>query len=494
MKKLRRASFVLASAALLTGMLSACGTSNDNSNNGGNAGNAGTTNEGTNAAADNGGNAATNDAPANDASTKKITISIYYPTPDLVEKRALEDDKIKRFNEKYPNVEIVKSDWQYNPNEIGIKMGANEAPTLFNTYATEGKFLAERGWAADITDLFNAYEFKDQMNPILQNQFIIDGKVYGIAQQGYVTGTVVNKKMLDDKGVAVPSYDWTWDDMLNTAKAVADTKKGISGIAPMGKGNESGWNWTNFLFEAGGEIQTVDGGKVTAAFNSDAGVKALEFYHKLAWEANAIPKDFALGWGDAVGAWAQGRTAMVIAGPDGPVDQGLNQGGMKPEDILVYPMPKADASGKHTGVLGGDFLVINPNATKDEQEMAFRYATFDYFSDKGLESVEASIQQRKTDGKFFVPPVIQYFTDSSDYGQKVKAVYDKYDNVYQYSPEIMSLLDGKPEAQFNTQDYYAEMTLNVQSVFSKKDVDIKASLDNSAKKMQEKFYDNIKVQ
>ena len=56
------------------------------------------------------------------------------------------------------------------------------------------------------------------MNPILQDQFIIDGKVYGIAQQGYVTGTVVNKKMLEDKGVAVPSYDWTWDDMLNTAK------------------------------------------------------------------------------------------------------------------------------------------------------------------------------------------------------------------------------------------------------------------------------------
>ncbi|SFJ49111.1 hypothetical protein SAMN02799624_04713 [Paenibacillus sp. UNC496MF] len=185
---------------------------------------------------------------------------------------------------------------------------------------------------------------------------------------------------------------------------------------------------------------------------------------------------------------------MVIAGPDGPVDQGLNQGGMKPENILVYPMPKMDASGKHTGVLGGDFLVINPNAAKEEQETAFKYATFDYFSDKGLESVEASIQQRKTDNKYFVPPVIQYFTDDSEYGRKVKAVYAKYDNVYPYSPDIMSLLDGKPEAQFNTQDYYAEMTLNVQSVFSNKNVDVKAALDASAKKMQEKFYNAIKVE
>ncbi|TCZ76524.1 ABC transporter substrate-binding protein [Paenibacillus albiflavus] len=428
-----------------------------------------------------------------DITKKNVTISIYYPTPDLVERRALEDDKIKRFNEKYPNVKIVKSEWQYNPNEIGIKMGANEAPTLFNTYATEGKFLAERGWAADITDLFNSYEFKDQMNPILQDQFKINGKVYGIAQQGYVTGTVVNKKMLDDKQVPVPDYDWTWEDMLNTAKGVADPGKGISGIAPMGKGNESGWNWTNFLFEAGGDIQKIDGGKVLATFNSDAGVKALTFYNRLKWEANAIPQDWALGWGDAVGAFAQGRTAMVIAGPDGPVDQALNQGGMKPADVLVYPMPAMEKGGKHTGVLGGDFLVVNPNASKDEQEIAFKYATFDYFSDKGLASLEENIQQRKKDNKYFVPQVIQYFNDNSEYGKKVAALYNKYDNVYQYDPKITTLWDGKPEAQFNTQDYYATMTNVVQEVFSKKDADPKAQLEAAAKLVQEKFFNQIKV-
>ena len=73
----------------------------------------------------------------------------------------------------------------------------------------------------------------------------------------------------------------------------ADPKAGISGIAPMGKGNEAGWNWTNFLFEAGGDIEVNEGGKVKAVFNSEAGVKALDFYKKLRWEANAIPQDWA---------------------------------------------------------------------------------------------------------------------------------------------------------------------------------------------------------
>jgi len=430
---------------------------------------------------------------AADPTQLKATISIYYPTPDLVEKRALEDDKIKRFNEVYPNVEIVKSDWQYNPNEIGIKMGANEAPTLFNTYATEGKFLAEKGWAADITELFNAYDKKDQLNPILLDQFNIGGKIFGIPQQGYVVATVINKKMLDDKGVAAPPLDWTWEDMLNTAKGVADPAKGISGVAPMGKTNDAGWNWTNFLFQAGGEIQAIEGGKVVAKFNSDAGLKALEFYKQLK-DANVIPADWALAWGDAVGAFAQGRTAMVYAGPDGPLDQALNQGGIAPENLLVYPMPAATKGGKHTGVLGGDFLVINPNATPDEQFAAFQYAVFDYFSDKGLESLDQNIQARKAENKYFVPPVIQYFKQDSEYGAKVKAVYDKYDNVYQYSNELMTLLDGKPEAQFNTQDYYGAMTNVIQEVFSKKDVNLRDQLDAAAKTVQEKFYDSIKVE
>ncbi|MCR2802322.1 ABC transporter substrate-binding protein [Paenibacillus soyae] len=478
---MRKFSMMMALVMSLTLLLAAC-----SGNNGGNNANK----PGSDPSA-----APSNDVGAppaeEDITQKKVSISIYYPTPDRVEDRALEDDKIKRFNEVFPNVEVIKSDWQYNPNEIGIKMGANEAPTLFNTYASEGKFLAEKGWAADITELFNNYEFKDQMNPVLQDLFTVDGKVYGIAQRGYPTGVAVNKKMLDEKGIAIPPFDWTWEDMLNTAKAVSDPDAGISGIAPMGKGNEAGWNWTNFLFTAGGDIQSVDGGKVTATFNSDAGVKAMEYYNQLKWEANAIPLDWALGWGDAVSAFAQSRTAMVIAGPDGPVDQGLNQGGMSPDDILVYPIPAYEKGGKHYGVLGGDFLVINPNATKDEQEIAFRYATFDYFSDKGLESLEQNIQARKADNKFYVPAVLQYFKSDSEYGAKVTELFGKHDNVYQYGQETLGLIDGKPESQFNTQDYYGAMTNVIQEVFSKEGVDIKAQLDMTAKLVQEKFYDTI---
>jgi hypothetical protein len=126
--------------------------------------------------------------------------------------------------------------------------------------------------------------------------------------------------------------------------------------------------------------------------------------------------------------------------------------------------------------------------------MAFRYITFDYFSDKGLEALDAVLQQRTADGKYFIPPLLDYYSADSEFGKKTKAVYDKYTNVYQYSPDIMGLLDGKPEAQYNTQDYYATMSNVIQELFSKKGTDSKSQLEAAAKTVQEKFFDTIKAE
>ncbi|GIP54128.1 ABC transporter substrate-binding protein [Paenibacillus vini] len=486
---MRKFSALLMCLMLFGSLLAACGGGGGNKNT-----ESQTNNGGAAPSNSNGGNAAQTEEPADDITQRKVTLKIHYPLPDETTLRAQEDDKIARFQAKYPNVTIVKDDWQYSVNEIGVKMASNEAPTFYNTWATEAQLLVERGWVADITELWNGWEYKDDINPVLQNQFIVDGKVYGITQNGYVTSTVVNKKLLEAKNLEIPALDWTWDDMYNVAKGAADPKKGISGIAPMGKGNEAGWNWTNFLFEAGGDIETNTDGKVTAVFNSEAGVKALDFYKKLRWEANAIPQDWALGWGDAISSFQQGRTAMVIAGAFDVVQAALNEGGMKPEDVIVYPMPAAEKGGKHYGILGGNYLVINPNATKDEQEMAFRYITFDYFTDDALKSVEDTIQARKAEGKYYIPTPLEYFSEDSEYATKIQSIYDKYDNVFKYDPNLFGLLEGKPEAQFGTQDFYATMSNVVQESFSKKGTDSKKQLDVAAQYVQENFFDKIQAQ
>ena len=104
-------------------------------------------------------------------------------------------------------------------------------------------------------------------------------------------------------------------------------------------------------------------------------------------------------------------------------------------------------------MLGGDYLIVNPNASPAEQEAAFNYAVFDYFTDEGLESIEANIQDRAEAGLYFIPQVLTYFYTDSEYGQKVIDLYSKYDNVYEYPVQAVELYDGKPEAQYQTQEY-----------------------------------------
>ena len=89
---MRKFSSVLACLLVTGSLLSACGGNNNNNSakgtNGGEASPAAT-----DKAADNS-SAATN-APADDITQRKVTIKIHYPTPDLTEVRAQEDDKIK---------------------------------------------------------------------------------------------------------------------------------------------------------------------------------------------------------------------------------------------------------------------------------------------------------------------------------------------------------------------------------------------------------------
>lgn len=422
-----------------------------------------------------------------------VSIIAYAWPADKTAENATLAGRIKRFEDKYPNVTVTPKYWKYENTEIAIKMASNSAQTEFTTWATEGKLLSSKKWIADLTDYMADWPYKDDLNQFAMAPFLIDGKVYGIPIDAYGMTITINKKLFEDKGVALPPLDWTWDDLLTAAKAVSDPAKGIAGFIPMGKGTESGWNWTNFLYSAGGEIETVADGKVTAAFNSEAGLKALQFYKDLK-DANAIPKNWALGYGDALTLFQQGRGAMVMCGSGNAVDQAINQGGLNKDDILLYPIPSMTKGGKHIGVAGGNYKVINGLATKEQQKAAFDFVVDEYFTDAYLDSIDAQITSQKSKKQVYVPQLINYWNDSSDYGKKYEAILAKHDNVYKYSPELSQLMESKPEATYETQAYYGEMANVIQKVFtSSGNLDLQKLLDDAAAKLQKANFDKVQV-
>jgi len=445
--------------------------------------------------ASSGSTASASAAPSSSAapSNEPVTMTIQYPKPDNTESIALEDSKIKRYQEKYPNVTIKKNDWQYAPSEIGIKMAAHQAQALFNTFATEGKTLSEHQWAADLTPLMANYEHANDFNQKLLDPMTIDGKLYALPYDGYIMQVMINKKLFQDKNVPLPTADWTWDDFYNAAKATADPAKGIAGFAIMAKGNEGGWNWTNFLYQAGGEEEQVADGKVTSAFNSDAGVKAMTFLKKLRWDANALPQNWALNYTDTYNLFKQGRAAIVFGQK---IEDAVNTAGMKKDDLLVLPMPSMEKGGDHVGVMGGNYRVINPQESPAVQQAAFNYLTLDYFNQSGLDELKRVLEERKGKNQvYFWDPTSVYFNIDSEYGNQMKDIIAQYpDTVFSMDDQTVSTMKGHPEATYNAQDYYAAITTAMQAVLSDKNADPKALLDKAAKKFDTEVLSKVKVE
>lgn len=114
------------------------------------------------------------------------------------------------------------------------------------------------------------------------------------------------KDIFDRHKIPYPDKNWTWKDFLRICKKVTDVSKNKYGLR-LGSGAHESWYWTTFLWSAGGEVEKYN--KKTKrweyAFNSDAAVKALDFYTQLSKYAY---KDFR----NANDMWKRGNIAMGI--------------------------------------------------------------------------------------------------------------------------------------------------------------------------------------
>ncbi len=105
------------------------------------------------------------------------------------------------------------------------------------------------------------------------------------------------KDLFDAAGVAYPTADWTWDDLLAACRKLTDPARGIYGCF-FGRNQHESWYWITFLWSAGGEVMTYDDAKDEwrIDFDSPRGVEALDFYTRLCTEP----------WTDAQGKQRRG--------------------------------------------------------------------------------------------------------------------------------------------------------------------------------------------
>ncbi len=119
-------------------------------------------------------------------------------------------------------------------------------------------------------------------------------------------------RLFDRAGLPYPTEEMTWDEFRATAKTLSDPSRNVFGTSFDVTGGE-GTTWALWpqLWQNGGQILSAD--EKTVAFNSDAGVKAVQFWRDMAVEDKSVYLDQTAE--KAIGLFASDNIGMLITGP-----------------------------------------------------------------------------------------------------------------------------------------------------------------------------------
>lgn len=238
----------------------------------------------------------------------------FWGSPEEIE---IITNSIKDWQAAHPNIKIIFEHTPYTgyDSKILTRIAGGAAPDIIATEADYFVTFATKHVLEDLTPYFSqdsAFSQNDFFQTILQ-RFTVDGKLYAVPRDVAPFACIFyNKKLFDEAGITYPSDDWTWDDLLSSARAL--TKKDASGrITQYGF---YGWAWQNFVYgNGGGLVDDVKNPRRTL-IDDPKTVEGLQFYADLINLYKVMPTPVALsnlGMGVDL-MFASGRLAMFLSG------------------------------------------------------------------------------------------------------------------------------------------------------------------------------------
>jgi ABC-type glycerol-3-phosphate transport system substrate-binding protein len=316
---------------------------------------------------------------------------------------------VKQFQQAHPTEKIVGKNDPYDPTTYFARLAAGQQEDGVQSYFTEPPLLISKNAAADITGLAKGWpQFNDYAPSIASIVTDASGKIYGIPTNGYTLGILYNRKMFQAAGLDPDKPPTSWADFRAYAKAL--TSASVFGFAETSTGNQGGWHFTNWMYTAGGDMQSADGTKAT--FNSDKGVSVLQLLKDMRFTDNSITKAQGFTQDKTLQLLATNRVAMVVMAPD-QLNTLQSQYGADLKNFGLGPMPQ---SGGNASLAGGNLWIFNPKSSPDVIRAAFDFVTYSNF-DLGV--LESSKAQQAANGQAVGAPTAQLFKGDLSAGCQV---------------------------------------------------------------------------
>jgi multiple sugar transport system substrate-binding protein len=300
------------------------------------------------------------------------------------EERATHEKVAAAFQEQHPDIQIEI--WNQPWNDYFTKLqtlfasgDAASVPDVFflwptPSYAKDGVLENLDSYIAEAN-----YDLNDYWPGLLESASY-QGSVYGFPRDMSAEVLYYNKDIFDEAGVAYPTDEWTWDDLLAASEKLAKIES--SGrVSRYALGIEGG-KYQLWVGQNGGAILDDFTNPSKCLLAEPEAVEAIKFYTSLLDKSYALRDANLSQVGGDAAVFQSGQAAMIIQ--NASRISAFNAAGLN-YDVAPVPIP---ANGQRSASAGGAAWVMS--SSSDTKDAAWTFLSWLQSTDGGQAIYTAS--------------------------------------------------------------------------------------------------------
>jgi len=238
------------------------------------------------------------------ASIKVLTMEQAGPTVE--EMNAI----VEEFNKANPNIKVEIEYVAYDALHDKITTAMASTPPAYDVFLVDDIWYAEFAKANYTADVSNriTQDMRDKIFKASWDITTVNSKVYGMPWLLDEKYFFYNEKLLNQAGFTAPPK--TWEELLDQAKAIKE--QGIVEypiVWSWGQYEAAICDWVTLLYANGGSMVDEQG---KPAFNSDIGVKTLEWMVKTIDDGLTNPASVSYVEEDVRNVFSQGQAVFAL--------------------------------------------------------------------------------------------------------------------------------------------------------------------------------------
>ena len=284
-----------------------------------------------------------------DSDNADKTLTVWVMTGDLDTKTvdAINAEFTKKTGAK---VKVETQQWDNIVTKVTTALSTSTPPDVLDLGNTQVPGFAASGGLLDLSSYEEDLKDGNTWLAGLEDPATVDGKLYGVPSFGASRVVVYNKTLWGKSGIT--ETPTTYAQLQSDLDKIAADNSGTADFSPFYLPGQYWYSGLQFIWDAGGDIATQDGGSWKASASSDDSVKGLE-----AWKAfenkysTGASRSLTEAEPDQSQILATGKTSAILANSVAPVLTANPD--LKSDELGTFPFPSVSGSGTQPSMIAG---------------------------------------------------------------------------------------------------------------------------------------------